>query len=90
MQVLQLGPVVLVGIPGELFVEYGLEAKERIKQSTGHSAILVGYANDYLGYLVTPRAVATGGYEQATARLDVSASRAMIEAAVRHAEEMVK
>lgn len=90
VQVLQLGPVVLVGIPGELFVEYGLEVKQRVLQSTQRQAVLVGYANDYLGYLVTPRAVATGGYEAATARLDASAPRAMVEAAVAWAEEMAK
>ena len=79
---LRLGPVVLVGIPGELFVEYGLELKRRIRQDVGLPAMVVGYANDYIGYIVTPRAVATGGYEQAIARVAPSAGRTLIEAAV--------
>jgi len=52
--------------------------------------MLVGYANDYLGYIVTPRAVATGGYEQATSRLDASAGRAMTEAAMGWVEKLVR
>jgi hypothetical protein len=89
VHVMQVGPLVLVGIPGELFVEYGLEMKQRVRQSKERPMMLVGYANDYLGYLVTPRAVHTGGYEQATARLESSAPRAMTEAAMQWVEEGV-
>jgi len=90
VHVMQIGPLVLVGIPGELFVEYGLEMKQRVRQSKDRPMMLVGYANDYLGYLVTPRAVHTGGYEQATARLQASAPRAMTEAAMQWVEEDVR
>jgi neutral ceramidase len=82
VHVMQIGPLVLVGIPGELFVEYGLEMKQRTLQATGRPMILVGYANDYLGYIVTPRAIATGGYEQSISRVDVSAGRTLTEAAM--------
>lgn len=82
VHVLQLGPLVAVGIPGELFVEYALEMKQRVRQDTGRPMILVGYANDYLGYIVTPRAVHTGGYEQAVSRLAPSAGRDLTEAAM--------
>ncbi|GMV93989.1 MAG: hypothetical protein AMXMBFR82_37670 [Candidatus Hydrogenedentota bacterium] len=87
VHVMQIGPLVLVGIPGELFVEYGLEIKQRVRQSKDRPLMVVGFANDYLGYLVTPRAVHTGGYEQATARLQASAPRAMTEAAMQWVEE---
>ena len=90
VQVVQIGPLVLVGIPGELFVEYALEMKQRVRQSKDRPMMLVGYANDYLGYLVTPRAVHTGGYEQATARLEASAPRAMTEAAMQWVDEGVR
>lgn len=90
VQVMQIGPLVLVGIPGELFVEYGLEMKQRVRQSKDRPLMLVGFANDYLGYLVTPRAVHTGGYEQATARLQASAPRAMTEAAMQWVEQGVR
>lgn len=90
VQVMQIGPLALVGIPGELFVEYGLEMKQRVLQSKDRPLMVVGYANDYLGYLVTPRALHTGGYEQATARLSPSAPRAMSEAALQWIEEGIE
>jgi len=82
VQVMQIGPLVAVAIPGEIFVEYGLEMKDRIDQNLDRPMVLVGYANDYVGYIVTPRAATTGGYEQAIARVAPSAGRTMTEAAM--------
>jgi hypothetical protein len=80
VQVLELGNVIFGSIPGEIFVEYALELRSRVKQDAGKSFCLVGYANGYLGYIVTPRAAQTGGYEASVARLDVSSGRMMTEA----------
>lgn len=44
--------------------------------------ILVGYANHYLGYIVTPRAIQTGGYEASVARVGPEAGREMVETAM--------
>lgn len=60
VQVLRLGDVALVGCPGELFVALGLEIKQ---QAAAPAALIVGYANDYAGYLSTPTAFVEGGYE---------------------------
>jgi len=59
-QTLRLGDLALVGVPGELFVDYGLEIKRR---SPFKHTFIVAYANDYLGYLATPQAWQQGGYE---------------------------
>ncbi|GMV99982.1 MAG: hypothetical protein AMXMBFR84_11210 [Candidatus Hydrogenedentota bacterium] len=88
--VIQIGPMVSVGIPGELFVEYGLEMKRRIRETLDRPMILVGYANGYIGYIVTPRAVFTGGYEQAVARVDQHAGRLLTEAAMEAAANLVR
>jgi neutral ceramidase len=82
VQVFVLGDLFLVAVPGELFVEYALEMRRRIKEETGASMMLIGYANDYLGYIVTPYAIETGGYEAAVARVDASAGQLIVEAAV--------
>jgi hypothetical protein len=82
VQVLQVGDVILGAIPGELFVEYALELRSRVKQDTGSSFCLVGYADGYLGYIVTPRAVETGGYEASVTRLDGQAGRTLTEAVI--------
>lgn len=82
VQVLRVGDVVLVAIPGELFVEYALEMRARVKQETGKGMCLVGYANGHLGYIVTPRGMETGGYEASVTQLDVPGGRRLTETAM--------
>lgn len=57
VQVMRVGPVRWVSLPGEAFVETGLALKE------AGATFVVGYANGYLGYLPIRRAYAEGGYE---------------------------
>ncbi len=90
VHVVQIAPLVLVGVPGEMFVEYALEMKQRARQTKDRSMMLVGYANDYLGYIVTPRAKHTGGYEQAVSRVDENAGRLLTEAAMQLVDAHVK
>jgi len=61
LQALKLGPYLLLTMPGEPMVEYGL----RIEQAIGPRAIpiVVGYANGHIGYICTKAAFAEGGYE---------------------------
>lgn len=60
VQVLRLGDVGLVALPGEPFVELGLAIKA---QSPLPHTLVIGYANDWIGYLTTPAAWQQGGYE---------------------------
>ncbi len=62
LQGIRIGDVVLLGIPGELFVEIGLKLKA-MAESRGYKAIVVELANDYLSYLPTEDAFDKGGYE---------------------------
>ena len=58
--VAKLGDLALVGLPGEMFCEFGLEIKEK---SPAKHTIVVGLANDAIGYIPTIEAFAQGGYE---------------------------
>ncbi len=60
LQVIQIGDVAFVGIPGELFAELGLEIKRR---SPFRYTYVVGIANDYIGYLPDKEAYQFGGYQ---------------------------
>jgi hypothetical protein len=82
VQVLQVGDLIIIAVPCELFVEYALEMRARIKQLLGKKAIVVGFANGYIGYVVTPRAMETGGYEASVTRVEVSVGRRMTETAM--------
>jgi hypothetical protein len=57
LQVLQLGGIDVLGVPGEMFSAVG----STVCQRGPRAALLVGYANDYIGYLVPSGAAA--GYE---------------------------
>lgn len=60
LQALRLGPVVLVGLPGEIFVEIGLEIKARSACPDTHCVEL---ANDWKAYIPTVKACQEGSYE---------------------------
>lgn len=53
VQVLRVNDALLVGIPGELFVEVGMSIK---KGSGLENVFIVGYANDYISYILSPKA----------------------------------
>jgi len=60
VQVFRIGDIALVAVPGEMFVEIGLEIKA---QSGLKNTFVIGYANGYVGYIPTLKAFEEGGYE---------------------------
>lgn len=60
VQALRLGDLALVGVPGEFFVELGLEIKRR---SPFAQTMVLELANDSVGYIPTRRAFEEGAYE---------------------------
>jgi len=56
----RIGDAAFVFLPGEPFVEIGLEIRAA---SPCKFTAVVGYADDYIGYIPTDRAFANGGYE---------------------------
>jgi len=76
VQVFRLGSALLVGLPGELFVEYGLA----IKQALNAKAYVISLANGELqGYIVTPDA---SGYEAGISLFTPEAGALLVEAAL--------
>jgi neutral ceramidase len=60
LQMIYLGGIVLVGVPGELFSELGKQIKSSIPM---HQVTVLGYTNHDIGYIPTRSAYAQGGYE---------------------------
>jgi len=60
VQVFRINDIALVAVPGEMFVEIGLEIKAR---SGLKNTFVMGYANGYIGYIPTLKAFEEGGYE---------------------------
>ena len=66
MSYVELGDVGLLGMPGEVFVEHGLDFKAAASAET---LLPMGNADDYVGYLPTLKEFANGGYEVLTAKV---------------------
>ena len=64
LQALRIGNVGLVGLPGEIFVDIGLQIKAG---SPFEITMPIELANGYLGYTCTDRGLQDGGYETWTA-----------------------
>ncbi len=79
IQVLTIGPVAFVGIPGEYFSELGMMIQ---KQSPFPYTAIIGLANDYNAYIPTRRAYEEGGYEPTSAILAPGAGENMAEQAL--------
>ena len=89
VQAIQVGPVVLMANPAELFVEFGLEMRKR---SRFPITMPVAYANGMLGYVPTAEAFSPrgGGYETrltSYSNLVPSAGGQITDACVRLAEK---
>lgn len=65
----RLGDAVLVGVPGEIVASLGLRIKQRAAQLGIRFPVVVGLANDYVGYMLTREQYLSGGYESHTASL---------------------
>jgi hypothetical protein len=73
--------IAIMGMPGEPFVEFGLNFRDR---SPAAASYFAGYCNGFHGYFPTIRAAVEGGYgaEGVTARVEVGAGEAMVDMAV--------
>jgi hypothetical protein len=60
IQVLRLGDIYILGLPGEILVEVGLEIKKRAGLK---NLFIVTVSNDTIGYVCHCRAYEEGGYE---------------------------
>lgn len=85
VQVMKLGTSLLAAWPGEFFVEFGLEAKQRSKTAL----FVASYSNGELhGYIVTPEAAKAGGYEAQNSLFPPSVGTQYVEATLRLAESL--
>ena len=67
IQVLRMGDLAIVGVPGEYFVELGFQIKAGLQQSGMRQVMISGFTNGNVGYIPARRAYAKGGYEVAEA-----------------------
>jgi neutral ceramidase len=79
IQAVQLNDTALLGLPGEIFVEYQLETRRR---SPIKHTFISELANDSIGYVPTANAYKEGGYEPGTTILERNAGTKLTRAAI--------
>ncbi|MBA7707827.1 hypothetical protein ES703_116710 [subsurface metagenome] len=85
IQVMRINNAVLVAVPGELFVEIGLDVK---KKSEFENTFIVGLANGEIGYIPTGQAFMEGGYESISTKFTEEAGERIRDTALRLIKEM--
>jgi hypothetical protein len=86
IQVLRLGDIYILGLPGEVLVEVGLPIKKR---AGVEKLFIVTLSNDAIGYVSHSAAYDEGGYEPGTAtNLAKGAGEIMIEQALNLIEQV--
>ena len=80
IQAIRIGPAYLVAVPGEVFVELGATLKQALAPA---ACVLVGYANESIGYVPTRSAYLEGGYEPESSWLRPGSGEALIDGASR-------
>lgn len=82
VQVFAIGSFAIVALPGEIFVEFGLDAKQRSPYPT---TAIISMSNQHHGYIPNRAAFAQGGYETFRSRMNWTApgsGERLIDAAI--------
>jgi len=79
VQALQIGDLVLVGLPGEPFTHTVLEIKQRNPKAF---TAVVSYANDYQGYFPDAQSVLQGNYEALISPYAANVAENLMESAL--------
>lgn len=87
LQAMKIGPYLLLTMPGEPMVEYGLKLENAIEDRA--VPIIVGYANGNIGYIATADAYEVGGYEPNTSRLLPEAEMIILDELSRLADRVI-
>jgi neutral ceramidase len=78
IQMLSLGDIDILGLPGEPFVEIGIDIKSAWRKKP---LLTAGYANDDIRYILTEDAYVSGQYETVGTPLTRGAASRLIQAA---------
>ena len=83
IQVFWIGDTLLIGLPGEIFVELGMEIKKRVGSD---QVFVASLSNDSIGYVPIRQAYEEGGYESTVSALAPGCGEHLVEEAIALAE----
>jgi hypothetical protein len=86
---LQLGELVILGVPGELAAKLGMEAKVKARQLTGATSVTIGgLADEWVSYILPADEYELGGYEASMSFYGPTLGETILEGVVRSASRL--
>jgi neutral/alkaline ceramidase-like enzyme len=84
---LQLGDLLILGVPGEMAAKLGLEAKAKARQLTSARCITIGgLADEWVSYILPATEYERGGYEASMSFYGETLGDTIVEGVVRSAQ----
>jgi hypothetical protein len=83
---LRLGDLLVVGVPGEMAAELGIEVKKRVQQATVIKYVVIGgLADEWISYMLSAKEYNRGGYEATISFYGETLGPTVMEAVVKNA-----
>jgi neutral ceramidase len=76
----RLNELVILGVPGEMAAELGLETKQKARQLTGARAVVIGgLADEWVSYILSAEEYRWGGYEASVSFYGESLGKSVVD-----------
>jgi neutral ceramidase len=83
----RLGDLVVLGVPGEMAAQLGLDAKSKARRITGAQCVTIGgLADEWVSYILQPEEYRKGGYEASMSMYGETLGNTILEGVTRSAE----
>lgn len=87
----RLGDLVILGVPGEMAAELGMELKTKARKSTGAKHVAIGgLADEWVSYILPAEEWRKGGYEASVSFYGETLGSTMVEGVLRAANRLGK
>jgi hypothetical protein len=82
----RMGDLVILGVPGEMAAQLGMEAKAKARQTIGAGSVTIGgLADEWISYILSAEEYRKGGYEASVSLYGETLGSAMVEGVIRSA-----
>jgi hypothetical protein len=86
---LKIGSLTLIGLPGEPLHRVGIELRQKVNMNGAIRPIIVGLANDWIGYIADSQSYDEGGYEADMTFFGRNEASVIISSAMRAYEKAI-
>ncbi|MFC2123371.1 neutral/alkaline non-lysosomal ceramidase N-terminal domain-containing protein [Bacteroidota bacterium] len=86
----RLGDLLIVGAPGEMIAELGLEIKDKLKENRIKYPVIGGLANQWISYILSEEEYNKGGYEASVSFYGKDLGNVIVKAMIDTARPLAK